>query len=79
LEACTIENQGQLEFEKRKTIHLSSSRPPIIKKKKRSKSRHMFNKKGGSSSQNEAPVMSFQGTSGGHTSLKTSITLGFIT
>jgi hypothetical protein len=39
----------------------------------------MFNKKGGSSSQNEAPVMSFQGTSGGHTSLKTSITLGFIT
>jgi hypothetical protein len=78
LEACTIENQGQLEFEKRKTIHLSSSRPPIIKKKE-SKSRHMFNKKGGNSSQSEAPVRSFQGTSGGHTSLRTSITLGFIT
>lgn len=35
MKACTIENQGQLEFEKRKTIHLSSSRPLIIKKKKK--------------------------------------------
>jgi hypothetical protein len=59
LETCIIENQGQSEFEKRKIIDFSSSRPPIPK---RSKSGQMFKKRWKSSSQSGAPFRSFQGT-----------------